>query len=292
MSIGAGILISYDIFDLSNLQIYDSSTFTGGSTRSQINANSFLFATLNSVNSTVSGISTLEPFRQYKLSNGTIVINGITYNAGDIMLFAQQQTLTTGIYAETTGYYSAGYVAPFLLISPFCVTYTPTQTGDLATDQTFEDLVRYVKYQIFTSQTPQNTTVSISTATTFIVKGIQNNEIAIGGQRYFVGEQFVKSSNFSFVDVIGTNYVVALNTEVENWYLTYKNAYGIYQNYIVNFSNENNNGEGAGNLLRVHSVLNAATIASDQGLNVDLTAVQNNIDELNNYWGVKANLNC
>lgn len=283
------LLINYDRSILDKLYIADVSPYpVGGVNMSDVKQVRFLFATYNSLQSSGEA-NTIKYGYQYTLKgSGNITINGRTLSAGSTFILMNDvtPTLPSGLTLETTGYF-----APYSTYLPTGADaeFTPTQTGEEGGLLYFPDAVRYIKYEIYDNEQTAGS-ITVSTPTTFIVKGVQNDSITIGGETYYVGEVFTKNSNFTFANAggnVGTCTICKLADEVEVVTWTDKYAYATYENYVSKVADGNwETSNLIGNYLKVYSLLNTLYLGAETQANVDYENMQGALDIINSYYAV------
>ena len=72
--------------------------------------------------------------------------------------------------------------------------------------------------------------------------------------------------------------------------MSYYNAYNVYSNYINSVSQDNSLDMTLySNFVKVHTLLNANLINIEKSISVDITAMQNNLDEINSIYSQQIN---
>jgi len=274
----ADVIVSYNIETLDTLRVTDVSDYSTTPITS-VNATRFVFATVNNVNGAATGQTNLVANKEYILvGSGSMTIDGKTFSAGDKFILRVDVSVTppSTLVINETGYYSP--VTNYLPTSDY-EEFVPSQFG--LNDTTFPDSVCTGIYEVYTTKSGAGS-VTVSTSTQFLVIG--GGVIDVSGTTYRSGEVFTKSSNFSFTNSSGTNYVVALESSVTFYFQTYKEANQVYESYVNAVSNGVCPPQVQSNLIKVHSLLHANILNFEKNLNVDLQAMQNSLDTINTIY--------
>lgn len=282
------ILVSYDRYTLEEILIYDSSAYPiSGVNVTDINQTRFRFATVNTVDNAGTA-TTLLAWNEYLLQgSGSIVVNGTTYSAGETVIFANDVTPTIpdGLTIVATGYYSP-YSSFLPYVAPYYASFSPTLTG--LTGTTFEDSVMNISYDVYNTSHSTGLVV-VASLTRFIVKGTENDSITIGGQTFYTGEEFTKSTNFTFaqsVGNVGTCTVVEYFDTADIYTWTDLQAYGTYQEYVQALAQGKCGCDSAfvGRYLKVYSLLNSLYLSAERGVDIDTEAMQAALDQINDLY--------
>lgn len=265
--------------DNTNLKIYDSTDYASlSSSINSINAVRFLFSTYNSTLNT-SEVGDLIQNYEYIVISGSFVMDGITYSEGDIFVARQNFTLpTTGVSVWNTGYYSS--YNQYLPRSVDYFEFYPSDLGESGT--TLIDSARTVRYEVYNTEYGQGTIA----AGTYIVKGVQGEFIVIGGEDYYVGQVFTKTTSFTFT---GTPTIVKQLAVGSFDFWTNGNSSVIYQNYINSLSNGTLNAsqDFKDNFISTHTNYSLPYIQSETASSYDFSEVQASLDVIVNYLGTK-----
>jgi hypothetical protein len=262
-----------------SLKIYDSTDYLSLSSNiNDINAVRFLFSTYNSVLNT-SEVGSLTQSYEYIVISGSFVMDGITYSEGDIFVARQNFTLpTTGVSVWNTGYYST-----YNEYLPSNVDYFEFYPSDLGESGTIiADNARTVRYEVYNTEYSAGTIA----AGTYIVKGTQGEFIVIGGEDYYVGQVFTKSTSFTFT---GTPNIVKQLSLGSFDFWTNGNSSVIYQNYINSLSDGTLNAsqDFKDNFIATHTNFSLPYIQSATASSYDFSSVQASLDVIVNYLGTK-----
>lgn len=274
------IIISTDNSTNTTLGIYDSTDYTAlGISISDVKAVRFLFSTYNSVlNSGIVGA--LIANNEYLVITGTLLLEGISYNSGDVFVAHSNYTIpvTAGLLVSSTGYYST-----YNTLIPSTITNYNFYPSDLNENSTtFADSARTVNYEIYTTESAAGTIA----AGTYIVKGTPNAFITVAGGKYYVGQVFTKSGSFTFS---GTPTVVRSFDENSFDFWTDAASSVIYQSYVNSLSNSTLNAseDFKDNFIRTNTLYSLPYIQSATSIAYDFSAVQSSLDIIVNYLGTK-----
>lgn len=272
--ITANATVSFDEDILTSVEIYDSSDYTG-SLVSYVTAVRIMFGTVNSVNDQTS-TSSLEAWREYT-ADQSVTINGVTYASGDIIYLAADADLGTDTATET-GFY--GQRQTWIPSNGGYVSVTPTQSGSKGGELVFNDSVFTCNYELYTTSYSAGT-ITVSTETQYIVKGTAGQYISIGGEKYYVGEVFVKDTNFTFS---GTPTIAKLEDSATIYFATTAQAFQTLQDFITALANNQYTPAGIeANMLKVIANYSVVDMAAAQSYSFDLQYMQNLLDEIQNF---------
>lgn len=280
------LLISYDRYTLEQIDIYDATDYpVGPVTANSIKQTRFLFATVNTIKNRQLNVTTLEAYKEYDLTgSGSITVNGVTYNAGDSVVFANDETPTI---PATMKINESGYYVPYSTYLPSVdpyATITPSLMG--LTGNVFPDSVIHIIYETYTTE---YLAAATAPAGTYIVSGTPNDYITIGGETYYVGEVFTKGGSFTFANGAGTNKVVKYFQSGDAYTWTDYNAYQVYESYVQALAQGKCgcDSDFVGNYLKVYSLLNGLYISAERDVNIDTDAMQLALDEINSLYSEK-----
>lgn len=283
MAITIGSLISYDVQDLQTVSIYDASVFTGASSISDINGVRMLFSTVNSVAAAESTVTSLIAWFEYQVVTGSIVINGVTYSAGDLILLANDYTVTsTSVKINATGRYSQ-YISNVLPSAGLPYVFDPSQTGR----QPFNNL--YFSDEVFALDYEQYTTIYSQgdslIAGQYLCVGAQNDSVIIDGTKtIYVGE--VVTIPTGGVTFAGSPDLVLYSNTAQFYFITKYQSYYIYQAYLQAKAVAINPDESLdSNLLSVASLYYTTTIGTNQISAISLDQIQLNLNQIIEYYG-------
>lgn len=282
------LIVSYDRYTLGEINIYDSSTYpVSGVQITDINQVRFRFATVNTVDN-AGEVTTMLAWHEYLLvGSGSIVVNGTTYNAGDTVIFANDITpsIPNGLTILETGYYSP-YSSFLPWQPPYYASFSPTLVGLTGTN--FEDSIMNITYDVYNTSYSTGS-VTVSSLTRFIVKGTENDSITIGGQTFYTGEEFTKSSNFTFAQSVGntdTCMVVSYFDSADIYTWTDLQSYQVYQEYVQALA-QNKCGcdsDFIGRYLKVYGLLNSLYLSAEREVDIDTGTMQTALDQINNVY--------
>ena len=245
-----------------------------------------MFSSVLAQDGKAEGVTQLIAGTQYILvGTGSIVVDTKTYSAGDVFIPLVDATpsIPSTLSVDETGWY--GVVTDYLPSVNKRVTFTPTQMGDGSSSLVCLDTIREVKYEIYTNQKEAGTLIYAPHPIQFIVKGGVDGKVVIDGITYRVGEVFTKSTNFTFTNLVGINYVCQYYDSNTKPFMTYHYANLVYEEYIdvVSVQTEYNQ-YLVGNFLKVHTLLNANLINIEKAIGLDLSNMQNNLDTINTIY--------
>jgi len=276
------IIISTDNSTNTTLGIYDSTDYTGlGISISDVKAVRFLFSTYNSVLKSGT-VGTLIANNEYIVITGTLPLEGVSYNSGDVFVAHSNYTIPViaGLLVSSTGYYST--YNPLIPSSITNYNFYPSDLNENST--TFADSARTVNYEIYTTESAA--AAGTIAAGTYIVKGTPNTYITIGIEHYYVGQVFTKSSSFTFT---GTPTVVRSFDENSFDFWTNAASSVIYQSYVNSLSNSTLNAseDFKDNFIRTNTLYSLPYVQSATNIAYDFSSVQSSLDIIVNYLGTK-----
>jgi hypothetical protein len=281
------VLVDTNIYIGDAIRFTDVTNYGTPIVMTDVNGTRFKFASVLSSNQIATGVTNLVMGVEYTLvGTGSIVVDTKTFNAGDTFILETNASpsIPSTLSVNETGYYSpvSGYVP-----TDGAVSFTPTQLGQ--SGLTVADTIFNFTYEIYTTKHSVGS-VTVSSSTQFIVTGSNGGYITISGVVYRVGEVFTKSSTFTFANTSGTNYVCNYYGSATMYFMSYYNAYNVYSNYINSVSQDNSLDMTLySNFVKVHTLLNANLINIEKSISVDITAMQNNLDEINSIYSQQIN---
>lgn len=275
------ILLDYTVSDLQTISVTDATNCTNGDVISDINGLRLLFSTVNSVAEATSANTCLQ-WVEYIVTSGTAIANGISYAIGDTMLFSNDIT-PSGVYEmETTGRFGS-YISNVLPQEGLPYTFTPSQVNR----PTYND--SYFYDEIFIIDYYQYTTVYIAGATlaagTYLCVGTTGASIVIDSTKtVYVGETYTSAGSETFT---GASTLVLYSDEAQFSFATQYENFNIYQSYLAAMGESNLPNEPLqANLLQVAALFASPTIAAQTTTGISLTQLQDNIDQINNYYSL------
>jgi hypothetical protein len=282
----ADAIVSYDLEALDTIRITDVSDYSVTPITS-VNATRFVFASVNTIANAKVEQTNLLANREYELvGTGGIDIDGKTFNAGDKFILRVDVSVTppSSLKINETGYYSP--VTSYLPTEDY-EEFVPSQTG-ISDETVFPDNIFTCTYDVFTTKYAEGDNFDIGQ---YILIGggviIEN----VTGYQYRSGEMLNILELSSFNNVSGTNFVVKLESTTTFYFQTYKYANLVYENYVKQIAKGNCSQDLQSNFLKVHTLLHANIINFEKNITVDLQAMQNNLDTINNIYG-KTNPYC
>lgn len=283
MAITIGALISYDVQDLQTVSVSDASVFTGASSIANINGLRMLFSTVNSVAGAQSTVTDLVAWYEYQVVESSITINGITYVVGDLILLANDYTVTsTTVKINATGRYSQ-YISNVLPSAGLPYVFTPTQTGR----QPFNTL--YFADEVFVLDYEQYTTVYSAgnslPAGQYLCVGTQGNKVVVNGTKtVYVGE--IVTIPVGGVTFTGASNLVLYSNIGQFYFLTKYESFYIYEAYLQAKAVAINPDQALdSNLLSVAALYYTTNIGPQQTYGIGLTQLQLNLDQIIQYYG-------
>jgi hypothetical protein len=278
------ILIDYTISDLQTVSITDATDCTDGDLITDINGIRLLFSTVNSVAEATSA-TTCESWVEYIVTSGVAISNGISYAVGDTMLFANDVTPTGTFTMETTGRYSQ-YISNVLPSAGLPYTFTPTQVGRTTyNDSYFYDEVFILDYEQYETEYIAGATLA---AGTYLVVGTAGASVVVNSTKtVYVGETYVSAGSETFT---GASTMVLYSDEAQFSFATQYQNFNTYQSYLAAMGESNLPNEPLqANLLQVAALFASPTIAAQTTTGISLTQLQDNIDQINNYYSLQLN---
>lgn len=282
MAIVTDVLLSYDLGLVETIQICDASTFTGGSSISDINGVRMLFSTVNSRANVQTNVSTLTAWTEYIVVSGSVVINGITYTTGDLILLANDEGIGTGSFqVDETGRYGQ-YISDQLPISGLPYVFNPSQVNRPYLDNLYfiDEAYTLDYYQYGTVYSAGDTLAS----GTYLCVGTQGDSVTIGGKTIYVGETYESAGAETFT---GTPEMVLYLQDDSFDFATQGQSFLVLQSYMEAFSRAVNPApELQANLLDVMALYSTFDVATQVNYNYSVDKIQDNIDRILNYYQV------
>jgi hypothetical protein len=274
------LIISYDVANLTELSVLDTTLCTSPDTISQVNGVRLLFQTVNSVANTAEA-TVCEAWFEYEVLSGLATVNGKTYQAGDKMLFHTIVTPTGAFTMQTTGRYGQ-YVSNQLPAQGLPYTFTPSQTGREAFDSI------YFKDEVFSLEYYQYETVYTSGSTLvageYLVVGSLGSPVYVGSSFFFVGETFTAVGGEM---VTGSANAVLFSKKAQFSFATQNQSFNVYQSYLRAMSEGVMPNEPLqANLLQVAGLYASPTIAAQTTSGISLNQLQLNLDRINLYYSL------
>ena len=278
MAVTANYIVSYEVQDLTEVTIRDCSTFDQATPPSSINGVRFKFATVNSLASPATNVATTTAFKQYEVVSGTFSQYGITYTSGDTFYFPNSITIPNTAQVNETGYFIP--TSTYLPSNSGGATFTPTQMGLSGSDLYFTDNVFQCIYELYSTKW-QAGTVTVAVDTQFLVVGDNDGYITIGGETYYTGAVFNKSTNFTFANGNGTNFVVEYLTEKDDYFYTWYYSWGVWSNYFNKISTTYQlNQQVFSDFMNITARINTAAMYGQQQYGVSPQYVQSLLDQV------------
>ena len=276
----ADIIVSYNLDDLSEIYFTDSSDIAPLS----VNATRFVFSSVYGEANALQDVTDLKANVEYELvGTGSMTIDGKLFSAGDKFILRVDVSVTppAGLKINETGYYSP--VTSYLPTSDR-LTLVPSQMG-LGGNTVFPDYVFTGIYEVYTMKYSASS-VDIP-AGDYIVIG--NGRISLDiDNEYNAGEVFTANIEFNITNLTGTNFVCKLDSSVTYYFQTYKYAYATYERYVEALAKGQCGTNLQANFLKVYNLLHTNILNFEKGISVDLQAMQDNLDTINNFY---SNLN-
>ena len=275
------LIISYDVVNLTELSVLDTTLCTSPDTISQVNGVRLLFQTVNSVANTAEA-TVCEAWFEYEVLSGTAIANGQSYPTGSTMLFANDTTPTGTFTMQTTGRYGQ-YVSNQLPAQGLPYTFTPSQTGREAFDSI------YFKDEVFSLEYYQYEDVYISGSTLvageYLVVGSLGSPVQIGSSLFYVGETFTAVGG----EVMsGSANAVLFSNNAQFSFATQNQSFNVYQSYLRAMSEGVMPNEPLqANLLQVAGLYASPTIAAQTTSGISLNQLQLNLDRINLYYALQ-----
>lgn len=282
MAIATDILLSYDLGLVETIQVCDASTFTGGSSISDINGVRMLFSTVNSRAGIQTNVSTLTAWTEYIVVSGSVAINGITYSANDLILLANDTSIGTGNFqVDETGRYGQ-YISSQLPINGLPYVFNPSQVNRPYLDNLYfiDEAYTLDYYQYGTIYSAGDTLAS----GTYLCVGTQDDSVTIGGRTIYVGETYESAGSETFS---GTPNLVLYIQDESFDFSTQGQSFLVLQSYLDAFSRAVNPALALqSNLLEVMALYSTFDVATQINYNYSVDQIQDNIDRILNYYQV------
>lgn len=278
----ADIIVSYNLDDLSEIYFTDSSDITPLS----VNATRFVFSSVYGEANALQDVTDLKANVEYELvGTGSMTIDGKLFSAGDKFILRVDVSVTppSTLKINETGYYSP--VTSYLPTSDR-LTLVPSQMG-LGSNTVFPDYVFTGIYEVYTTKYEDS---EVYPAGQYIVIG--SNDFSITedttGNIYRSYEVYTSNTSSQFATNAGTGFVYKLDSSVTYYFQTYKYAYATYERYVEALAKGQCGTNLQANFLKVYNLLHTNILNFEKGISVDLQAMQDNLDTINNFY---SNLN-
>lgn len=278
------ILVDFTISDLQSVTITDATDCTSPDIITDIKGVCMLFSTVDSSQFTELA-TTCTAWTEYVVVSGTAISNGISYVVGDTMLFANDTTPTGTFTMETTGRYGQ-YISNVLPSEGFPYSFTPSQVGrEVYNDSYFYDEVFILDYKQYETEYIAGATLA---AGTYLCVGTTGASIVIDSTKtVYVGETYTSAGSETFT---GASTLVLYSDEAQFSFATQYENFNIYQSYLAAMGESNLPNEPLqANLLQVAALFASPTIAAQTTTGISLTQLQDNIDQINNYYSSQLN---
>ena len=275
-------IITYNVGDLQTISVFDGTTFVLPDSPADIKGVRLLFQTVNST-ANVEDVTTCLAWYEYEVLTGTAISRGVSYVAGSKMLFAIDTTPTGTFTMQTTGRYGQ-YVSDTTVLSGTGWTFTPSQVGRTAIDNTyFEDEVFTMDYEFYTTEYSSGDTLA---AGTYLVVGVDGASVVVNSTKtIYVGETFTSLGSETFT---GASKMVLFSEESSYTFATQYQSFLIYQSYLAAKARVvSPSWLLDSNLLAVASLYASPTIAAQTDSGISLTQLQDNLDRINNYYSAQ-----
>jgi len=275
-------IVSYNLDDLSTLRVTDTSNYGSPNPDiADVNATRFVFSSVNGQANRQTNVTALQANYEYQLvGTGSMTIDGKVFNAGEKFILRVSVTVTppSTLQIDETGYYSP--VTNYIPSVDAYEQFVPSQVG-IPDNLYFPDNIFTCQYDVYTTQYSNN---ALMPAGTYIVTGTGKILVNSSGMEYNVGEVFTVSASTYFDDVTGTNQVVEFYGSTTFYFMTYKYAYQVYENFVQAVAQGQCGTSLQSNFVQVHALLHSNIINFEKGISVDLTAMQNTLDIINTNY--------
>jgi len=275
------ILVDFTLSDLQSVTITDASDCTSPDIITDINGIRMLFSTVNSVAEATSA-TTCESWVEYIVTSGVAIANGISYSVGDTILFANN-TAPSGIFTIQESGRFGQYISNVLPQAGLPYTFSPTQVGrEVYNDSYFYDEVFILDYYQYTTSYIAGATLA---AGNYLCVGTTGASIVIDSTKtVYVGETYTSAGSETFT---GASTLVLYSDEAQFSFSTQYQNFNIYQSYLAAMGESNLPNEPLqANLLQVAALFASPTIAAQTTTGISLTQLQDNIDQINNYYSL------
>jgi hypothetical protein len=277
-------IVSYNLDDLSTLRVIDTSNYGSPNPDiADVNATRFVFSSVNGQANRQTNVTALQANYEYQLvGTGSMTIDGKVFNAGEKFILRVSVTVTppSTLQIDETGYYSP--VTDYIPSVDAYEQFVPSQVG-IPDNLYFPDNIFTCTYDVYTTEYLEGQTFDEGT---YIVVGNIGDKIEVidNGYDYNVGEIFTIETTTFFDDVTGTNKVVKLEGSTTFYFMTYKYAYQVYENFVQAVAQGQCGTSLQSNFVQVHALLHSNIINFEKGISVDLTAMQNTLDIINTNY--------
>lgn len=273
--------IAYEIANLKNVLIYDTSVFDSSTLIQDVQSVRMLFATVNSVNTAQKNVTSLIAYKQYVVTSGSISINGHSYVNGDYIYLVNDIVISGNVSIDETGYYAT--IVNWIPSTGTFVSFTPSQLIYGCTDAIFPDNVFTMNYELYGVKIIAAT--SLTNTTQYIVNGSQENSILLNGSTYYVGEIFTTVNTNAFTNVTGTNFVCPLINISTGYFRTWYHNWIIWSQYINTIStNYQLSEQTEANFLAITARINQCDLYESQQFGVSLNGIQDLINNVNTQY--------
>ena len=277
-------IITYQINDLQTISVFDGTQFTPPASINDINGVRLVFETVNS-ESDVQAATECLAFYGYEVLTGTAIVNGVSYAAGENMMFSVDVTPTGTFTMQTNGQYSQ-YISDNLPNSGTGWSFTPSQCGRTAVDNIyFADELFTVTYEYYDTVYNAGTTLVDGT---YLVVGTEGDTVVVEGSKtIMVGEIYTSLGSEDFT---GTPTMVLFSESAQFTFATLYESFRVYQAYLA--------AKAVAiaptpildsNLLVVASLYASPSISADTTSGISLRQLQNNIDRILLYYAEQLN---
>jgi hypothetical protein len=275
-------IVSYNLDDLSTLRVTDTSNYGSPNPDiADVNATRFVFSSVNGQANRQTNVTALQANYEYQLmGTGSMTIDGKVFSAGDKFILRVSVTVTppSTLQIDETGYYSP--VTDYIPSVDAYEQFVPSQVG-IPDNLYFPDNIFTCTYDVYTTEYLDSEALPIGT---YIVTGTGTIVIEDTAMIYNVGEVFELSNATFFTDLTGTNQVVELYGSTTFYFMTYKYAYQVYENFVQAVAQGQCGTSLQSNFVQVHALLHSNIINFEKGISVDLTAMQNTLDIINTNY--------
>ena len=275
-------IVSYNLDDLSTLRVTDTSNYGSPNPDiADVNATRFVFSSVNGQANRQTNVTALQANYEYQLvGTGSMTIDGKVFNAGEKFILRVSVTVTppSTLQIDETGYYSP--VTNYIPSVDAYEQFVPSQVG-IPDNLYFPDNIFTCTYDVYTTEYLDSEALPIGT---YIVTGTGTIVIEDTAMIYNVGEVFELSNATFFTDLTGTNQVVELYGSTTFYFMTYKYAYQVYENFVQAVAQGQCGTSLQSNFVQVHALLHSNIINFEKGISVDLTAMQNTLDIINTNY--------
>jgi hypothetical protein len=275
-------IVSYNLDDLSTLRVTDTSNYGSPNPDiADVNATRFVFSSVNGQANRQTNVTALQANYEYQLvGTGFMAIDGKFFSAGEKFILRVSVTVAppSTLQIDETGYYSP--VTDYIPSVDAYEQFVPSQVG-IPDNLYFPDNIFTCTYDVYTTQYSNN---ALMPAGTYIVTGTGKILVNSSGMEYNVGEVFTVSASTYFDDVTGTNLAVEFYGSTTFYFMTYKYAYQVYENFVQVVAQGQCGTSLQSNFVQVHALLHSNIINFEKGISVDLTAMQNTLDIINTNY--------